>query len=711
MRWAGLQLHGSDADEPTAAGSRAPALFERDAVARTFDTPGFRGITFYEVHARSIINRVPEASRMAFKWTINPYRGCSHGCAYCLWGDTPILMADGGTRPLAGVRAGDAIYGTVQDGQYRRYVITEVLAHWATVKPGYLVTLEDGTALIASGDHRFLTRRGWKHVTGKDQGAGRRPHLTRCDKLMGVGGFAEPPKESADYRRGYLCGMIRGDAGTGSYSYHHPGRALGQVSRFQLALADIQALDRTRDYLALAGIGSTEFTFAEASATRRRVMAIRTQARGSIEAIQRLIEWPQTVAPDWRAGFLAGVFDAEGSYRQGVWRLSTTDARIIGWTVSLMRSLGFDVVVEDLPRANGLKCVRLRGGVTEVLRFLHATGPAITRKRALAGMAIKGDARLGVVSVEPLGLDLPMFDITTGTGDFIANGVVSHNCFARNTHTYLDMDAGLDFNSRIVVKVNAAELAARELARPRWAGEHVAMGTNVDCYQRAEGRYRLMPGIIGALRDAANPFSILTKGTLILRDIDLLAGAAEVTQVGLNVSVGFIDKDLSRTVEPGSPSPERRLAVCSALGDRGLRCGVLMGPVLPYLSDSPGQLAATVRQIAEAGAAMVSPIVLHLRPGAREWFLQWLHEQHPELVEPYRRLYGSRAYAPREYQQRIAAMVTDLARQYGVGKASPAAARRPAGRPGRPGQPRPAGQTATEASGNGQPGGVQLSLL
>jgi len=279
-------------------------------------------------------------------------------------------------------------------------------------------------------------------------------------------------------------------------------------------------------------------------------------------------------------------------------------------------------------------------------------------------------------------------------------------CFARNSHTYLDMDAGLDFNSRIVVKVNAAELARKELARPRWPGEHVAMGTNVDCYQRAEGRYRLMPGIIGALRDAANPFSVLTKGTLILRDIDLLADAAEVTDVGLNVSVGFLDKELSRSVEPGTPSPERRLAVCSALGDRGLRCGVLMGPVLPFLSDSPGQLAATVRQIAEAGATRVTPIVLHLRPGAREWFLQWLGEQHPDLVEPYRRLYGSRAYAPREYQQRITAAVSDLARQYGVGRASPAAARRPPAGP--PRGPRPRRPAATAS---GQVRAVQLSLL
>jgi DNA repair photolyase len=248
-------------------------------------------------------------------------------------------------------------------------------------------------------------------------------------------------------------------------------------------------------------------------------------------------------------------------------------------------------------------------------------------------------------------------------------------CFARQTHTYLDLDSGQDFNSKVVVKVNAPELVRKELSRPAWTGEHIAMGTNVDCYQRAEGRYRLMPGIIGALRDARNPFSILTKGTLLLRDLDLLEHAAEVTSVGLNLSVGFTDADLSASVEPGTPSPQRRLEVCAAVTDRGLRCGILMGPVLPFLTDSPEQLAATVRQIAAAGAASVTPIVLHLRPGAREWYLQWLADNHPDLVVSYQRLYGSGAYAPKAYQRRITAQVAELARSCGVGRSSPAAAR------------------------------------
>src|SRR6266852_5152089 len=132
MRWDGIRIDTGGPGQPAAAGrpaaDTAPALFERGAVARSFDTPGFRGMTFFEVHARSVINRVPEASRMPFRWTINPYRGCSHGCVYCAVGETPILMADGRTKPLADLQVGEMVYGTVRDGDYRRYVATPVLA-------------------------------------------------------------------------------------------------------------------------------------------------------------------------------------------------------------------------------------------------------------------------------------------------------------------------------------------------------------------------------------------------------------------------------------------------------------------------------------------------------------------------------------------------------------------------------------------------------
>ncbi|MEO3754454.1 Rv2578c family radical SAM protein [Streptomyces sp. B6B3] len=288
-------------------------------------------------------------------------------------------------------------------------------------------------------------------------------------------------------------------------------------------------------------------------------------------------------------------------------------------------------------------------------------------------------------------------------------------CFARKSHSYLDLDTGADFDSQIVVKVNAPQLLRRELGGRRWTGEHIAMGTNVDCYQRAEGRYQLMPGIISALRDHANPFSILTKGTLILRDLVLLRQAADVTDVGISVSVGFVDEALWRTVEPGTPAPARRLDVVRRLTEVGIPCGVLMAPVLPYLTDTPEQLRATVRAIAGAGATSVTPLALHLRPGAREWYLAWLDRHHPGLVRRYQTLYRDGAYAPRWYQRRITGQVHDLAAEYGMGPTPRPGAHRALPEP----EPEPepehrrgaAAADGARARPSHAPDGTQLTLL
>jgi DNA repair photolyase len=248
-------------------------------------------------------------------------------------------------------------------------------------------------------------------------------------------------------------------------------------------------------------------------------------------------------------------------------------------------------------------------------------------------------------------------------------------CFARNTHTYLDLDAGHDFDTRVVVKVNAGELLRRELARPRWSGEHIAMGTNVDCYQRAEGRYGLMREILAALRDFANPFSILTKGTLILRDLDLLRQAARATNVALSLSIGFVDEELWRAVEPGTPSPRRRLDVVRQLTDAGFGVGVLVAPILPGLADSEESIEATVAALARAGARSVTPIPLHLRPGAREWYLGWLGSVRPDLVSRYRALFRDGSYAAGGYQQGVVERVRAAARRHRIGAGEPGEAR------------------------------------
>lgn len=239
-------------------------------------------------------------------------------------------------------------------------------------------------------------------------------------------------------------------------------------------------------------------------------------------------------------------------------------------------------------------------------------------------------------------------------------------CFARKTHSYLDLDTGHDFDSKIVVKVNAGELLRRELSGPRWHGAPIAMGTNTDPYQRAEGRYRLMREIISALRDHANPFSILTKGTLILRDADLITEAARYADVSVAVSIGSVDEELWRQVEPGTPSPLRRLDVVRRFASTRVGCSVLMAPILPGLSDMPEQIEETVRALAQAGASSVTPLLLHLRPGAREWYRAWLQQEHPRLVPLYARLYQEGSYLPKSYQDEVLALVHEAKCRHGV---------------------------------------------
>ena len=242
---------------------------------------------------------------------------------------------------------------------------------------------------------------------------------------------------------------------------------------------------------------------------------------------------------------------------------------------------------------------------------------------------VKTFENLRVAEIEPLGRALPLYDITTGTGDFIANGVVSHNCFARPTHTYLDFNAGRDFEREIVVKVNAPEVLRAELARPSWKGEHVALGTNTDPYQWVEGRYKLMPGIWEAMRDAGNPCSVLTKSPLLLRDLKLMKEINERTEFSAALSVPTIDERAWRATEPHTPNPRARLEAVAELTRAGIRTGVLVAPLMPGINDAPEQVAPILEMASEAGAAYVTGIALHLRGEVRGLFFEWLRNESP----------------------------------------------------------------------------------
>ncbi|HEV7973288.1 intein-containing Rv2578c family radical SAM protein [Amycolatopsis sp.] len=609
MRWDGQR----------ADGAAEQALLGMDGLVRSVRSPEFDGVTFHEVYAKSVLTKVPSGSPMPFSWTINPYRGCSHACTYCLAGETEILMADGRTKALSEIQVGDEVYGTEQEGSRRRYARTRVLAHWPSVKHAYRVALEDGTELVASGDHRFLTDRGWKQVGATPA---REPHLMPGSKLVSSGRFPAPPLDDAEYRAGYVCGTVKGNGS-----------------------ADPEASDRSRMYLE------------------------------GFRSLSDLSELPAAPSVGWQKGFLAGVFDAQGGYSRGVLRISNGDESVLTAVSEALRALGFRHTIGDYEQAAARRTVRLLGGLAEQVRFLLTVDPAITRKRSIHGLPIRASARVGVVSIEPLGIELPLFDITTGTGDFIANGVVAHNCFARNTHTYLEFDSGKDFDTQVVVKVNAPEVLTAQLRKPGWKREHVAMGTNTDPYQRAEGRYKLMPRIIRALADSGTPFSILTKGTVLIRDLPLLGAVAKDVPVGLGVSIALLDRDLQRKLEPGTPSPQARLDLVRRARDAGLSCGVFIAPILPGLTDSEEALDALLAAIADAGASGVTVLPLHLRPGAREWFAQWLSAEHPALVTKYRELYRGGSYVNKAYRQRLSERAARLIRRHGLEPRAPKPAR------------------------------------
>jgi DNA repair photolyase len=301
--------------------------------------------------------------------------------------------------------------------------------------------------------------------------------------------------------------------------------------------------------------------------------------------------------------------------------------------------------------------VAVGGGLVEQLRFLHLTDPAIRPTCLIEGRAITSEVDLRVASIEPLGRAMRLYDITTGTGDFIANGVVSHNCFARPTHKYLDLDAGRDFEREIVVKVNVPEVLRAELRRPSWRGEHVALGTNTDPYQWVEGRYQLMRGIWEAFRDARNPCSVLTKSPLVLRDLDLLLQIAEVAPISANFSVPTLEEKAWRASEPYTPNPRARLEAVGELNRAGIPTGVLIAPLMPGINDQPEQVERILELAAENGATGVSGIALHLRGDVRRVFMDWLRSYRPDLVPRYEELYARGAYAAAAERERLVGLV------------------------------------------------------
>ncbi|HJS90351.1 MAG TPA: PA0069 family radical SAM protein [Steroidobacteraceae bacterium] len=596
------------------------------------ELPDFVPTSLEPDRARSVITR-NDSPDIPFEQSINPYRGCSHGCVWCMGGDTSILMGDGSVRPLAKVNVGSEIYGTERRGSYRRYVRTGVLAHWSVIKPAYRIRLADDTELVAGGDHRFLTERGWKFVSGTMGGELQRPYLTTNNKLVGTGKFADEVEKDSDYKRGYLCGMLRGDAHLGAYPYRLAGGQWSAFYRFRLALCDTEALYRAQAYLLDFEIIAREFVFQVAGATRRELSAISTGARWSFERIHRLIAWPPAPSRCWSAGFLAGIFDAEGSFSTGILRISNTDLQIIDWVSRCLGHFGFRFAVEAPARGNRIKpikVVRLVGGLREHLRFFHLFDPAISRKLNIEGRAVKSEAPLGVVSIEPVGT-MRLYDITTGTGDFIANGVVSHNCYARPSHAYMGLSAGLDFETKLFYKKDAGKLLEEELAKPGYVCKPITLGANTDPYQPIERRMRVTREILEVLARCRHPVTVITKSALVLRDLDLLADLARDGLAGVGVSITSLDAELKRLMEPQAASPRARLETVRRLNEAGVPAGVMVAPVIPALTDH--ELEAILEASAAAGARWAGYVLLRLPHEVKDLFREWLAAHYPDRAD------------------------------------------------------------------------------
>lgn len=245
-------------------------------------------------------------------------------------------------------------------------------------------------------------------------------------------------------------------------------------------------------------------------------------------------------------------------------------------------------------------------------------------------------------------------------------------CFARATHSFLGLDAGVDFETRLFVKLNIAAVLDRELRRPSWRWEPIAIGTATDPYQPAEGRYRVTRACLQVLAEHTTPANITTKGTLVLRDADVLQELARRAGCGVNISLITLDETIWRAFEPGTPPPRQRLAIMRRLVDAGVPCGLALAPVLPRLTDSLPALEAVVRAAANHGAAWLWSGTLHFEPAVRDWFLAGLQRHFPASVPAYVRVFGEvgasggSRYAPRAYAEALAERVNELKARHGL---------------------------------------------
>lgn len=523
---------------------------------------------------------------MAFR--MDMYRGCDFGCRYCASGDTYISMYDGTFKQLKDIKVGDEIYGVTFINNHYKITKSIVKNFWSVKKVAYEIILANGVKLVCSGDHRWLTDRGWKYTIGAMGGENQRPYLTTNNHMIGFDNLDFTQREETDdFKLGYLSGMIRGDANLGCYVYNGKRRKTEVDHRFRLAIKCTEATKRVAEYLNYFGVSVDWFDFDMLDRRTHqhvKVPSIRTSKKSAYERIYKLIEYKSS--NEFLRGFVSGIYDAEGSNSNCCIRICNTDNKIMDMLTKGLSLFGFTYthdVDKHMPSGKILKTVRLTGTMSDRVRFTTTFNTAIRPR--LDGLSVRQYDTLKIVSIKELGI-MTLYDITTTTENFFANGVVSHNCFA-NMNAFHEIGTGLstwreaDINKVRKMFQTALETDKEsmsvivELLRHRVP---IHCGGMSDPFQSREWKLGLTKELIKISKEYNYPIVFSTKTACLPNEyFDLLDPKIHAFQVSI---MGWTPEYLKRW-ECNTASAQARCDFVRLLRwDYGFWCSVRIQPII-----------------------------------------------------------------------------------------------------------------------------------
>ena len=570
------------------------------------DQPAPLPTRLYRDASRSILteNSSPD---VGFRFSVNPYRGCEHGCVYCLEPDTPILYADMIWRPIGGVRPGDVLAGFDEHPSpgRRRKIRTSVVEHVIRSRRPTLRLATRRSDVVTTAEHRWLGAHElrWSRTS----------ELSRGRRLRHVPVTRHEPVDD-DYRVGYVAGLSLAEHAARRPGAGTPLAPDRGAPSWRVALADEEPLRRLVAYLAPLGVDAVIRPFLPTRDHHQALRKVEVRSPGMLEAVRRILSL-ELESRGWQRGLLAGLFDAGGAHGTALC-LARGDEGLLARVARHARALGFALRVDAL--AGHGAALRLAGGLADRMRFFALCRPAI-RHRWLSLFDRDLDVEPEPIEAIERGAMRDVVDIQTSTRTFFAAGLATHNCYARPSHEYLGWNAGLDFETRLLVKTDAPELLRQKLASPRWQPEVIALSGNTDCYQPIERRLKITRGVLEVLRDFRNPVGVITKSALVARDADLLAELAAHDAAHVRLSVTTLDAELARRLEPRAGAPSRRLQAIERLAAAGVPVAVL----IPRLLEAA----------ASAGAQSASWVLLRLASPLDELFTHWLARHYPEKRE------------------------------------------------------------------------------